>query len=161
LKNVGLDNIAKLKQSGEGYSYCMAYVYSMSKKTFGYFGKKTPLIKTGGCSVEWKLTKKDKYTFRTFTAKQVYIGAVKLQPADVVIFSHNKTSEDFLGHTGFVISQIDNNRFTAIEGNTVGVDDTSQQREQKKGTIGGVFTKKRSLAIGTAAFPVEGFIRIN
>lgn len=163
LKFVGLDNKGEYKRSGQGYSYCMAYVCTMIADTYKYHNEPTPFYKMAKCSDVWTLSKKNKYKYKTFTAKQVFIGAEKLSLADVVIFSHNKASNtNFSGHTGLVLEQLDNNTFKAIEGNTVGSDSVLDDREQnrKSKNVGGVFVKKRKLGLGTTAFPVEGFIRI-
>lgn len=163
LKYVGLNNQASIKQTGQGYSYCMAYVCTMIGDTYKYYGKPTPFYRMAKCSDVWTLSKKNKYKYKTFTAKQVYIGAVKLNQSDVVIYSHNKKSNtSFNGHTGLVIQQINNNSFKSIEANTVGVSSLVDDREQNKYSknFGGVYIKQRKLGIGTTAFPVEGFIRI-
>jgi len=163
MKYVGLDNQGEYKRTGQGYSYCMAYVCSMIADTYKYHGKPTPFFRMAKCSTVWTQAKKNKYKYKTFTAKQVFIGAEKLSLADVIIFSHNKASNtSFNGHTGLVLEQLDNNTFKAIEGNTVGSNSTLDDREQNKKSknVGGVFIKQRKLGLGTTSFPVEGFIRI-
>ena len=164
LKFVGLDNKAEIKRTGSGYSYCMAYVQSVYRKVYvTLHNQKHPLIRSARCSEVWKMSKKDKYSYTTMTAKQIYIGAYELQDGDIAIWSHKKINDDFNGHTGLVVDQINNNEFRAIEGNTVPSNDIESQREQTKGSKnqGGVYYKNRKLALGTTAFPVEGFIRVN
>jgi hypothetical protein len=163
LKFVGLDNKVALKTTGTGYSYCAAYGCSMIGETYKYAGKKTPFLKLARCATVLKMARKDKYTYNVIPAKQVYIGAVDLQAADAVIWSHKKKAEyDWDGHFGLVVKQIDETYFKTIEGNTVGTDAVDGQREQVSGSknLGGVYYKKRNLNPNWAFNP-EAFIRIN
>jgi hypothetical protein len=163
LKFCGLDNQKKIKKTKKGYPYCAAYGCFIISETYKAHNLPTPFFKSAGCADILNNAKRDKYTYRVIKPKDVFIGAVILKPSDIVIWSSNKNSEyNWNGHFGLVVSQINNNEFKSIEGNTVGSNADADQREQSKGSknVGGVYYKKRKIGLGTTEFPVEGFIRI-
>jgi hypothetical protein len=163
LKYCGLNNQAKIRKTGSGYSYCASYGCYVIYETYKANGLPTPFFNSAGCADILNRAKRDKYTYRVIKPKDVFIGAIKLEPSDIVIWSHNKNSEySWNGHFGLVVNQINNNEFKSIEGNTVGSNADLDQREQQKGSknVGGVYYKKRKIGLGTTEFPVEGFIRI-
>jgi hypothetical protein len=163
LKYTGLDNVAEIKRTGTGYSWCAAFGCSVIAETYSYHKMKSGFLKSAGCANLLKMAKKDKYTYNVIPAKQVYIGAVTLLPADAAIWSHKKKAQyDWNGHFGLVVKQIDETYFKTIEGNTVGTDAVDGQREQVSGSknLGGVYYKKRNLNPNWAFNP-EAFIRIN
>jgi len=163
LKYCGLDNQKKFLRTGEGYSYCAAFGCYVIYVTYKAHNMKSPFFHSAGCADILTRAKKDKYTYRVITPKQIFIGAAYLEPADVIIWSHNKNSENsWNGHFGFNYYQINNNEFKSLEANTINKNDASGQREQAKGSknVGGVYYKNRKLGLGTTEFPVEGIIRI-
>lgn len=161
---LGLDNKAQIRRTKTGFSWCMGFVQGMYKQVYAGVGKKNPLPRSARCSDVWRLAKKDKYRYQTFTAKDVMIGAVKLKPADVAIWSSNKVDEYFAGHTEVVVKPTTKIEYDSIGGNVGASNDVSQQREQTGVSLqaeknGGVRYKKRTVKTTSAKFKQEGFIR--
>jgi hypothetical protein len=166
VRGLGLDNEAQLKSTGQGYSWCACYMYGMYTEVYKDHAKKNPLPRSARVSDIWKLAKKDKYRYKTFTAKQVQTGAVKLKAADVAIFSSHKRSDNFEGHTELVVAQTSSSGFTDIGGNVGASNKDSEQREQYGISLnqehnGGVREKPRTVKKGSPAFLSQGFIRTN
>jgi len=165
LLDVGLDNKALTSKGKQGYSYCAAFVHSMLKQSYAMRGEKSKHLRSARVVDNWKNAKKDKFTYTVTPAKHVLIGAYKLHPADVIIWSNKKTDDNWNGHTGFVVRQVSDSKFKAIEGNTGASNKASEQREQygvstKLEQNGGVRLKDRSID-PYSSFLCEGFIRIN
>ena len=154
---------AMLKYLGlpKGLSWCAAYVLTCYRDGAEAAGVKQPIPKIGRVSLLWQTCKARELTFKTFSAEDVSMGIQKLQPADVPCWRHGSTAtQNFNGHTGIVLAQIDKKTFKAREGNTV-AGNAGGQREQAKGdkNQGGVFDRTRTLGIGSG-FAVVGFIRV-
>ena len=126
LGQLGLDNKGQLKRTGQGFAWCMAFSQGMYTEVYKLHGKKNPLPRSARCSEVWKLAKKDKYRYRCVTAKQVETGAYRLRAADVAIFSHKKTSEDFDGHTELVVAPTSTSDFDTDGGNVGAGNDAPQ-----------------------------------
>lgn len=160
LKVVGLDNQLSIRTTGTGYPWCSGFVNYVLFKTYSLHNEKTPFPRSARVAQVWKMAKKDKYTFRTFTAKEIALGIVQLEEADAIVWSHKKINDNFDGHIGLVVRQINNRKFECIEGNTAAGSDLASQREQKgKNNVGGVYYKIRS-SDGSFDFMPEGGIRI-
>ena len=95
LKRVGL---------GPGYAWCMAFVYWAVNEAANAANVKNPLVKTGGCLLQWNTT-----TCRKIVPRNT--GAVK--PGDIFIMEFKGGT----GHTGFVES-VRPGYIVTIEGNT-------------------------------------------
>lgn len=92
LKSVGL---------GEGYSWCMAFVYWCVLQAALKCKVLNPLLKTGGVLAQYNFQKTN-------------LCIVKIpQPGDIFIMSFKKG----LGHAGFVL-EVTGDRFLTIEGNS-------------------------------------------
>lgn len=140
----------------EGNPYCAAFVIGgCYKEASDNLGIPQPLPKIARVSALYKAAKKNPYKYKVITSVRVKQGIEKLELADVLIFSHNKIpgNDNWNGHTGVILYQLNNNWFTSIEGNT----GSGEKGSQRDGD--GVFKRTRSLGIGTK-FPVEGFIRV-
>lgn len=99
--NKGVDVEKYLKSVGlaGGYSWCMAFVYWSVLQAAKKIAMPTPLLKTGGCLVQYNNPKNTKKT-------------VPLT-GDIFIQDHGKG----LGHTGFV-EYVVGDAIHTIEGNT-------------------------------------------
>lgn len=140
----------------EGNPYCAAFVIGgCYKEASDNLGIQQPLPKMAKVSALYKATKKNPYKYKVIPAVRIKQGIEKLTLADVIIWSHNKLpgNDNWNGHTGIVLIQLNTNYFTSIEGNT----SSGEAGSQRDGD--GVFKRNRSLGIGTK-FPVEGFIRV-
>ncbi len=145
----------------KGLSWCAAYMLTCYRDGAEAIGIKQPIPKIGRVSLLWQTCKARELSFKTFSAEDVNMGIQKLQPADIPCWRHGSTAtQNFNGHTGIVLTQIDKKTFTAREGNTV-AGSAGGQREQAKGdkNQGGVFDRTRTLGLGSS-FAVVGFIRV-
>ena len=150
-----------------GLSYCITFDIYCIGKTFEEKGKRCPVPKIGHCGRFLKSVKADKYAYTIYTPKQVELGIVPVKPADMLIWSHNKTihtekSYYWPGHAEFIESKKLRTSVNTIGANTTGVDSINSQREQsgKSGPIGGVWRKTRKLG-AYAPFNPEAIVRIN
>ena len=134
----------------KGQSWCMAWVTYVFSHDSGF-----PWPKYGRCASTWKIAKKQALTYKTFSANEVKMGIEELRPADVSIWAHGRidAKQDFNGHTGIVLRQLDRSTFATREGNTV----PTNAGDQREG--GGVYDRTRGLGFGSS-FKVVGFIRV-
>jgi peptidoglycan hydrolase-like protein with peptidoglycan-binding domain len=96
LKEVGL---------GAGFSWCMAFVVWCYSQAAAQLGAKNPLNKTGGVLDQWNHT-----ACRKITPSQID----NFQPGDIFILDLGLGH----GHTGMIISKINDGEVATVEGNT-------------------------------------------
>ena len=131
-----------------GSPYCAAFL------VWNYYECGYKLPKIGRCSLLWQTVRHNELRYKTFTAEQVALGVETIQPADGVIWRHgNGPGQNWNGHAGIALRQIDRSTFKSREGNTMPTA-TGNQREG-----GGVFDRTRKLGFGSS-FRVVGFIRV-
>jgi hypothetical protein len=151
LKYVGLNNPAQYKSTGQGYSWCAAFVLYNYYEAAITLKVAQPLPRTAGVANMWNIAKANPIRYRTIPVSQVRLGLIKLLPGDVVIWK-NGTAAFTLGHTGISKEQLSMTEIFSVEGNTSG---KGLSREG-----GGVFENKRKLA-AMGSLSVVGFIRPN
>ena len=137
----------------KGLSWCLAFCIRCYKKACDFLGMINPLPKIARCSRFYSLAKGDPSRFLVISRERAAWGVYELKPADVSIWSHNRTANNnnWNGHAGIVISPVKEGRFKTIEGNTT----PGPEGNQREG--GGVYVRERSLAPGV--FQIEGFVR--
>ena len=103
----------------------------------------------------YRTCQKNPYKFEIITAKRAALGIASPKRGDLVCWSSGKVAgnDNWAGHLGLYVNQINNTSFRSIEGNT-GPGAAGSQREGN-----GVFVRTRNLDIGKK-FQVEGFIRV-
>lgn len=138
-----------------GNSWCMLLVQTEYKEGFALKGLTNPLPKDARVSRVWKAALKNPYRYKCIRAKRLALGIEKGEPADVVIMSHGKTSEDanWSGHTGILLTQLEKALLLVREGNTSSGDRGSQANGD------GCYDRIRKLNIGKK-FQIEGLIRV-
>lgn len=92
----------------KGNPWCMAFVYYCFEEASKTLTTPNPLIRTGGCLMQWNSTKAKKIT--AITAKS---NPSLVIPGAVFIIDHGSG----LGHTG-IVKEVNNGYITTIEGNT-------------------------------------------
>lgn len=104
--NAGPDVKAYLKAVGlgEGYAWCMAFVYWCVNKAAFEIGTLNPLIRTGGVMKQWNEVELRKVPKTAFAA---------IKPGDIFIMDFGGGN----GHTGFV-EKVEGSIIHTIEGNT-------------------------------------------
>lgn len=84
---------------GEGYAWCMAFVYWCVQEVCADYKLSNPLKKTGGVLAQWNASKE--------------LRVMKPEVGDIFIMDFGKG----IGHTGIVIA-VNGDVITTIEGNT-------------------------------------------
>lgn len=113
LKNTGLDNEKKYRETGKGYAWCMAFVYTMFDDFVKKLGLSNPLPKTAGVLKHWR--KADPNLKIPVSEARKDPSLVK--PGQIFFLETNKAKG--LGHTGIVTAvNVANKTYDTIEGNT-------------------------------------------
>lgn len=131
-----------------GSPYCAAFL------VWNYHECGYNLPRIGRCSLLWSTVRHNELRYKTFTADDVAMGIEKINPADGVIWRHGRgASQNWNGHAGIALQQIDRRTFKSREGNTM----PTSKGNQREG--GGVYDRTRTLGLGSS-FSVVGFIRV-
>ena len=131
-----------------GQPYCAAFV------VYNYHEAGYNLPRIGRCSLLWQRCRDNGLRYTTFTAEDVSFGIRRINPADAVIWRNgNGPGQNWNGHAGLALDQINRAAFRSREGNT----QPGNAGSQREG--GGVYDRERPLGFG-ASFRVVGFIRV-
>jgi len=140
---------------GSGYPYCAAFTYSMYKESRDFLHIKNTTLpyRSARVSSIYYYAKKNPFKYTVITPGQVKLGIHSLCEGDIPIWTRSAESvENFNGHTGLVIEQVNQVEFKTIEANTM----SSNKGDQGEG--GGVFYKTRY--VDDPSFRLKGFIRL-
>ena len=105
-RSPAIDLFNKYTGAPLGSSWCAGFVLYNYKEAADTFKVKQPLPVTGKVSYIYKAAKKNPYKYQVIKPSSVISKKEKLQPADVIIWSHGKAANNFewAGHTGLVLS---------------------------------------------------------
>lgn len=118
-------------------SWCMAFMYWLVKDAAAQLGLENPMMKTGGCLVQWHNRLKNQIALVNGHLPDLE----SIQPGDIMIMDHGHG----LGHTGIVESVNADGSINTIEGNT---NDTGSRE--------GVEVDRK---VRHVAAPIIGFLR--
>jgi hypothetical protein len=108
------------------------------------------LPRSAACYQLWVKANANPMRYAVISATDAQWG-VKIQTADIAIFSHSPTHSEWLGHAALVIKPLEHGHFQSIEGNT----SPNNKGDQRMGNT--VAIKNRYAGMRT--FWLEGFFR--
>lgn len=136
-------------------SWCASFVIYNFKEVSEKMNIKQPLPKYARVAMLLNKCKENPLRFKIIPKEQVLLQLIRLEKGDLPIWVCSPVkNNDFNGHIGFVIEQIDIKTIKTIEGNTTS-GDTGDQREG-----GGVYIRNRKIKT-ISNFSLEQFIRVN
>lgn len=134
-------------------SWCAAFVIYNFKEASEKISVPQPLPKYARVALLLKKCKENPLRFKVLTKEQVVLDLIKLEKGDLPVWICSPVkNDDFNGHIGFVLKQIDTKTIHTIEGNTT-PGNTGDQREG-----GGVYERTRKI-VPSSTFRLEYFIR--
>lgn len=151
---------------GPGYAWCQAYTNYVYYEAFLRNNTKTPFPKFASCARFAKYCMNQPLTIKTYTSKQVLMGAYTPVPGDIASFKHGpfvtKETFSYNGHVG-IVTAFDKKTFTVytIEGNTKpgpGGDQRGTTKGDTKYGHDGVYVRSRKIGL-TTKFPILYFIK--
>ena len=136
-----------------GQSWCMYFVYWCYNEASKLLKIKNPLLRTGSCAAQLKYANSKFSGMKVIKVNGMFFSG-KINSGAIAIFKkgtiyNNDIGKLWLGHTGILEKQINNNTFQLIEGNT-------NATGSRNGD--GVYTKIRNK--NNSKLPILAFIEV-
>lgn len=135
-------------------SWCAAFVIYNFKEASEKVNVEQPLPKYARVAMLLNKCKENPLRFKIIPKEQILLQLIRLEKGDLPVWVCSPIkNNDFNGHIGFLIEQVDTVNIKTIEGNTTS-GDIGDQREG-----GGVYIRNRKIKT-ISNFSLEQFIRV-